>query len=961
MRKVITILAGMLIIAPVRGLAGESAERDSLNHLSWQEKTRHELTTGFVQSVVESDLEHAPASDLRKKFKGFFGGLFVTDNCGGLNQSGVLTSPFMNSDQTNVASRCYWNVACIIDDVPVPFNHYLIDPNQIESITLITDIADKTAYGPVASKGAMLIRTKRGGYDTPLRISADLESGIETPAMWPEYVTGEQYAILNNIAREQSGYTQLYTDEDIKGFAGGSPYDIVYPNVNYRDLFFKKVKPVSRVGFNASAGSHNVKFNVSLNGLTGGELVKIGPASDYSKINLSTSVSAKIGRYLETNAAFNGLVSFSRGGNGLSYIDVNNTPPVAFPIILTVSPDSPYYDPTVMDGNTTVYGVSRTIEDNPYAAQIESGYYSSKRRSGMFQSTVDFDMSWLIPGLKSKTFVNLATFYSSSIGKQEDYLGYYWNRTNVIDGRSLTHIGSKSANEVVLSTATFQSLNFFERLTYDWSKGRHSIAAAATHYMCSSASTAKNTNTRLMSEIGTLKYSYDDRYVLDLVANYSGTPLFRERHKYGFFPAAGLAWNASNESFLRKVSWIDKLRFRAQVGELGDLDIYGFADNQWQSSYNQNTSSSYHFGPLNGASWFGQLVDYLSSSGMSRMSNTDLTWPRILEVDAGVEFSFLDCFDTYFNYFWEDEHDVIANVSSAIPASYGLVTGAGATESFVGQASNYTEYIHKGWEAGIDYHKNWNDFGFNIGLIGRHWDVINQKLVADFYTYDYQKQSGHHASEHWGLVYDGRFTSQEEIDSAPLYDADTRIGDIRYKDLNGDGKIDSNDKTFIGGGNAKLRYTVNLGLRYKNFDLNVVGSGNAFFKTYISNTYFMGGYSDINYSKFIWDNLNRDGNGNVTAVGDAFPRLTYTRNAGNMTCSEYWLRDGGWFRIQSVELGYSTPLKSLKWIKDLRVSLRGANLLTFTGFKYTDPEAPVAGIQADPIYRALTLGVKMTF
>lgn len=826
---------------------------------------------------------------------------------------------------------------------------------------VVTDIADKVAVGPLASEGVLVIKTKKGGYDTPLSINFDIESGFETPGIWPEYCNAQQFAILSNIARSESGYTQLFSDEDIAAYASGAPADMKYPNADYREMFYRKAKPVSRFAFNANAGSRAVKFNVSLNGQTGSELIKIGPVSDYSKLTLSSSVSAKIGEYLEANASFNGLLTFSRGGNGASFYEANSTPANAFPITFDIDPESEYYDPSLNADNITAYGVSRVYGDNPYASVLEGGYYNNKRRSGMFSSTINYDLSWLVPGLKSKTFASIATFHAINVGKDEDYLAFYWDRSGSIDGRSTTHLGTKEAAECVLGNTTFQSLNMYERLTYDKAFGGHRLGLSATGYILSSASSAKSTDTRLLSGIGSAKYSFKDRYVLDLVANYSGTAIFKDSKKYAFSPSAGLAWLASNEEFLKSVSWIDRLKIRGQVGRNADLDIFGTSDYVWMGAYSlSDGNTGYHFGPRNGASWIGELIDPLKPAGPKRIVNEDLTWPTLFQVDAGVDASLFGWLDARFNWYWINQTGLISNVSSQYSKTMGQSWGAGVLEDFIAMYDNYSRYLYKGCELSLDFHKDWNDFGFSLGLTGRYWDKINSKVTKDFYKYEWQKQSGRHASEHYGFIYLGRFASQEEIDNSALYDPNTKIGDLKYKDLNEDGVINAQDKTFIAPGNAKLRYAVNVSLRYRHFDLNLVGTGQAFFKTWLSSIYFIGGYGDLNYSKFVWDNLCTS-DGGAAAVGNNYPRLTYLRNDGNLTCSDYWLRDGGWFKVQSVELAYNADSFRKKWIKGARVSLRASNLLSISGIEYIDPEAPVSGIQASPLYRALTLGVKFTF
>ncbi len=959
--KRILILASLLVATSAFAMR---PEKDTLINMSWQQKLTRDMMTSGTQQVNESDLEHITISDIRRRLRGLFLSAQVLENCGGLNQSGVMTSPFFNSDQLSAQSRCFWNVACIIDDVPVPMNQYLLDPNQIESITMITDIADKAAYGPVAAEGAFYIRTKKGGYDTPLRMTFDFESGIEMPGIWPEYCNGEQYAILNNIAREQSGYNALYSAEDIKGFANGSPNDIKYPNVDYRDLFFNDYKPVSRFGFNATAGSKNIKFNTSVNGLYGDDLVKIGPSTYFSKLNLSTSVTAKIGQWVEANATFNGLLTFTQDGNGGSFGEANFTSPIAFPLTLDIDPESEYYDDEAMGSKQTIYGVSKVEPGNPYAAQIEGGYQRCKRRSGMFSSTINFDMSWLLPGLKSKTFVNIATFFSATMGKNEDYLAFNWDREKIIDGRSVDHVGTKVADESVLANSTFQTINAFERLSYNWGKNGHKVNANLTGWITDAASSGKKTPTKLLSGIATVKYSYNDRYVLDLVSNNSGTTQFKGSKRWGWFPAVGAAWNLHNEGFMKNVSWIDYLKIRGQYGKIGDMDIYGKEDNLWEASYHAKTeaeeaASGYHFGPNEGTCWFGTLTDPLSSSGINRFGNEALTWPVITEFDAGFDATLFNQLDVKFNWYKDIQSGVIMNVSEEISNTLGQTWGAGPTKGVTGQYGNHDQYTYKGWELGLGWHKDWKDFGYNIGVEGRHWDKINDIITNNFYRYDYQDGRGRHASEWRGYIYDGILTEEDIASGYPTLGSGAKAGDLKYKDVNEDGKIDSNDKMYIASGNAKLRFSVNLELRYKKFDFYMVGTGQAGYKAYLSGTYFMGGYSVNNYSKFIWDQLTATGT--PSAYGEEFPRLCYIMNNNNFECSEYWLRDGSWFKIQSVELGYTTDLKRIKWIKGMRLSLRGTNLCTFTKVPYIDPEATVAGIQAAPLYKAFTFGAKFNF
>mgnify|MGYP001006636395 CR=1 FL=1 len=212
--------------------------------------------------------------------------------------------------------------------------------------------------------------------------------------------------------------------------------------------------------------------------------------------------------------------------------------------------------------------------------------------------------------------------------------------------------------------------------------------------------------------------------------------------------------------------------------------------------------------------------------------------------------------------------------------------------------------------------------------------------------------NGQPISQFWGLKTDGMITSQEEIDTSPrqLFDDEVQVGDLKYADLNNDGLIDSNDQKVIGNSSPRFDYSVSINLRYRNFDLTIVGTGRASYDTALTNKYFWNGWSTGTYSHFVRDNIGGD-----------YPRLAYVKSNNNFQNSSFWLRDGGYFKIQNVELGYNLRFRSQSVFKGLRVFLRGANLCTISGIKDVDPENINAGVTTYPLYRTFTAGFKFTF
>ena len=346
---------------------------------------------GSTRTLLQEDVEHAPVGDLRFRLAGVLPGLEVTQANGEVDRTGLGSIVLSSSLTETLVTRGSGNVVCIVDDVVIPFDQLLLEPSQIESITLLTETADKALFGPVASGGALYITTKRGGYNRPSRFSADVESGISLPGIWPEWVGGEDYARMNNAARAAAGYEQLYSAADIAGFGLHDAWSNSTPNVDYKSLLYKNFKATTRFGANAQGGSETTKYNISLAGLTDNGLLKPVDVNDYNKLNFNMSFTAKMGRYLEAGVNATGMLSFYRTPTKNVFSDYRKVPAVAFPLDLGSTTES---------GETyTIYAVSRAFTLNPYAKMVEGGDYVSKKRGGMINLTLNADLSFLLPGL----------------------------------------------------------------------------------------------------------------------------------------------------------------------------------------------------------------------------------------------------------------------------------------------------------------------------------------------------------------------------------------------------------------------------------------------------------------------------------------------------------------------------------------------------------------------------------
>lgn len=929
-------LAFFSILTAFPLLAEEPEKKDTTINFPWSQELSYYQTTGSFLSVGEAELEKRTLGDLRNRLTGLLPGFEVTEKAGGLWATGNLGTGVMSSDQLNILFRGSSSVICIVDDIRVPFNQLVLDPNQVESITVLSDVLDRAKFGPMASDGALYIKTKKGKYNTPMQIHMNVESGVSMTDRIVEWVNGVDYAMLNNKARAESNYTQLYSNEAINSYAQGNAYDLKYPVVDYKSLMLKNSMPVSGIGFNVYGGGNNVKYNVSMNGLNAGDII-VSPATDFNKINLSASVTARIGNYVEASTDFSSLLSFRRQGS-TEWFDYRIVPAIMFPLSFGTSEGGEGEEGL---SNNTIYAVTRSFPNNYYAKMKEGGFMTTRNRSGMINTSIDVDLSWLIKGLKSRTLVGLTNFFQTTIGKSNDYLAYYYDPIigkDVISG----HKGEKASSKSIFSNFTSQSLSMYERLSYHWVNDNHKILSGITYSIYNASQKDHAYYQRQMYAIGDFSYSYADKYVVEAAAQYVGSSRFDSENRFAFFPSVGMAWVLSNEEFMKDVSWADNVKLRMQAGVMGQSNVFS-APYLYRSDYSFGNGILY--GPNNNQNtWFGTESWRSQKTTINRLANPELGWAKIFQLDAGIDVDVLRSISISGNYYRRKSIGSIADVSAAFPDFYGLTA--------VNLYNNYTSDILHGFDVSLHFRDRFGDFRVSAGLSISSWKTVYNKIVNDNYIYDYQKRTGTDTDAYWGYQCIGKYQSQEQIDELPSYTSGLKIGDLIYKDVNEDDRIDNNDKVIVGNTSPNLRYAVSLGCGFKNIDFQIVGTGRAFYQIPMTNEYFHNGWGDGNYSVFVRDN-----------IGGAYPRIDYIKSENNFIESDFWLRDGDWFKIQDAEIAYTHNCErgEIFGLSCIRFSLRGQNLLTLSGIKEVDPESINAGVSGYPLFKTITAGLKLSF
>ncbi|MDD4994273.1 MAG: SusC/RagA family TonB-linked outer membrane protein [Paludibacter sp.] len=918
--------------------------------------------TGSSGSLSGDVFDKYPSSDIRNAFTGLLPGLIVTENSGspGLTPEESL-GYFGSSVRTQLSLRGR-SIQYVIDGIQADLSEVPLDPEQIESVSLVKDIVGKSIYGAIGADGVMIINTKKGrGNEHKLKVN--IETGMSQVDRMPEFVSGADYASLNNLARKNSGLGELYSSSDIAAYANNNPYDLKYPSVNFREMMLKESMPLQRINLSSTGGDGKTTYYAYLGYTKEGDLYKIGSKSDYSRINANSNINTTVNEFIKVKFGFVGGVSTRNSPNYGYYTDfsdntgttqlgltefpamlgeINSIPPIAFPIYAN-------NDPTM---KKPWYGVTSKYGQNPIGNVMHNGSYTETIRNGVINMTLDYDLKSLLPGLKSTTYLGFNVINVVRLGKSENYAAYTVTPDTTAAGMDtiklgLDHLGVDQSALSKLHDFYSQQITVYENLNYEKSFGKNYINASMIFNYASHAVNGYRDPSRNQNGILSALYSYNDKYSLHGVLNYNGSQYLPKNNRYDLFSAIGGSWVMSEESFMKNASFIDYLKLRAEVGVMGyEKNFNGslFGPYNELSSFSGGTSTN--FGSSGANTWFGGTTSTPRITTLSRIGNPNFGLEKVSETNVGIDALLLKKrLSLEVNYFNRVNDNIILPNLTSTPYVSGF--------DGIAYRVNNNKSRSSGFDFGIQYSDKIGKLAFSIGGNGLIMNSIWLKYDEPKYRNAYQSHVNQSTTAIRGLNYLGKFQTDAETTVIPqLYDAVLHAGDLKYEDKNGDGVVDDNDQSVIGDGAPKLQYALNIHLEYSGLELTVIGNGRAFNDVVLNNSYFWNGWGDNNYSKFVKDN-----------IGGAYPNLTYNQVANNFRTSQYWMAKGDYFKIQNVELAYSLPEKISQNIsgKLIRMYLRGSNLLTFSKIKDVDPESLNSGISNYPLFRTITVGLSLTF
>ncbi|MCU7549791.1 SusC/RagA family TonB-linked outer membrane protein [Chitinophagaceae bacterium LB-8] len=956
----------------------EDLEKQKMNEVvvtAFGQKQIKEAVTGSVTTIKPGELK-IPSSNLTNALAGQLAGIIGYQPGG---QPGYDNAQFFIRGVTTFG---YNNSPLIlIDNIESSTTDLArLQVDDIESFSLLKDAGATSLYGSRGANGVLLVTTKKGKEGRP-NLTFRIENSVSSPTSRIELADPITYMKLYNeaiVTRDPFAnpkYDQnklVFTQQTVNNEPGANPY--MYPANDWLNQLFKKHTNNQRANLNISGGGGVARYYVSGSYNVDNGLLKVSPVNNFnnnvklqnyqlrSNIDISltktTSLSLLLGGIFDE---YNGPITTDPSGATDMYNLAMHTDPVLFPAYY--APDSAnMYTKHVLFGNII------DLPKNPYA-ELLKGYSEFTRSTVNVQLNGSQKLDFITKGLKFSGLFSTQRYSYYSLSRQ--YLPFYYNilPTNYdpkTGGYNLTWINSEvgkateylnftRGNTVVSSQVYFQGI-----LNWDRTFGLHtlgsSLVAARQQQLKSDQAAAGDALTnslayRNLNYSGRASYTYDRRYTMEFSFGYNGSERFSENNRFGFFPTVGGAWTVSNEKFWESSGFskvINRLKFRGSYGLVGNDNIAATRF-FYLASVNLNGNSGSSFGVNNGYARPGVTI--------ANYPNPEVTWETSTQTNLATEFTLLNDLKVVAELYTQKREKIYQNRLNI--ANMGLEAGVGA---------NIGEAFSKGLDLQMDYSKNITP---EIMIAGRGNLTVTQSKYGFYEEPEYpgqpwRKITGSYINQRMGYIAERLFVDDEEVKNSPYQFPNTMGGDIKYRDINNDGVINTIDMVPIGNPTTpQITYGFGLSSRIKQFDIACFFQGNAKTSLFIDPNAvspFIAATANqpTQLLKEFADNHWSEDNRNIYAL---YPRMGITPTAilNNTVSSTWWMREGSFMRLKSVELGYSLKQGTLSRLRinNCRFYLSGLNLLLFSKFKSWDVEQG-GNAFAYPIQKVFNGGIQIS-
>ena len=924
---------------------------------------KREFVVGAVSQVASKDLLKAPNTNVSSMLAGRLAGM-----------TSVQTSGLPGGDQASLLIRgaSTFNNASpliLVDGVERSMNY--INPNDIETISILKDAATASVYGVRGANGVILITTKKG-MQGKAQIVYDGSVSFDTNTVTPELLTADEYIYWHNKARELDGQQPIWTPERIQSLKDRG----LYGETDNWALIYKNFGLTTQHNVSASGGTEKFRYYTSLGYMNQDGILK---NTSLERFNVRANIDAQLTKGLHYNVNL-AVANTARTWPGLSMKSSKGTwqgefSPLrqacyALPILATE------YEGLPLGYNTGTYTYT------PLAA-LNTGFQDEMRWMAELRSSLEYDFGALgwdpLKGLRAGVYVAYNFDYTLNRNYLESFQLYSYSSSTDIASQ-VTSLGI-SENNFNKSHSVGYNMTIRPQINYDRDFGKHHISALALMERYTSHGDTMTgskqgyaegapidlsfgmtlprnpvfgsyDNSGWFGSVGRISYAYDKKYLAEVSMRADASYKFAPGHRWGYFPSVALGWVLSQENFLKDVEWINYMKLRASYGVLGSDDTDKYLFLATYKSTAPNTSYYISGNPYSIYYTSGYVYD-------------NLTWSRTTSYNIGYE-------TRMFNNRLSLEVDAFYKISR------GILEKDQTSYYSPSLGGNNPEWMNSGVvdNRGFDMTVSWADafasgWSYAVtGIMGWSRNKLISRRLSDSYP-SYRAQLGQPLGAVYGFRTLGLFQTQEEVDEYPNAPSGwAQLGAIKYEDVNGDGKINSTeDFVKIGRSSTpEMTFSMNFDVAYKGLSLSVLLQGATLCNYTLSGVWsndnmdntmytraFYGGGNTLRYLvEQAWTPENTDAK---------YPRLAATTNANNAWLSDWWVRDGSYLRVKNVQLAYDFPKKLFTHtpFTACRLFVAGTNLLTFSAFKYIDPENPGINNGYYPQQRTFSLGAKVTF
>lgn len=790
-----------------------------------------------------------------------------------------------------------------------------ITPEEVESVSVLRDAAALALYGYRGVNGVVNIVTKRGKYDTR-EINFSYDHAFNYMTRKPELADAYTYASALNEALTNDGKQVRYSQNELNAFKNGtSPY--LYPNVNWWEEVFRDRGASDIATLSFRGGSTKMRYYTMMNLQNNRGFIKnfdtnadYSTQEKYSKANFRTNLDIDLSPKTKMQANIMGILNeFSRPGMGSDNLisKLYQLPSAAFPIRT---------ESGLWGGNTT-WGENW----NPVAL-TEGRAYSKGHTRGLYADmSLRQDLSSLTKGLGASVRIgydNLASYWENHTKGYKYGMASVasWENGLPIAGEEIT--GGKDTEMSGDSKLDWQYRAFNFQMNVDWQRqfGVHSLYSMLLYtYKYDNAKGINNTFYRQNAGWYT-HYGFKNRYFADFTLMASASNLLAPDHRWNVSPTVGLAWLISNEKFMQSQNVVDFLKLRASFGMLNTDNIPG-------NGYWNETVGGGNGYPINNN--FGGDGGWHEG----RLASVNGTTEKAYKYNAGVDATLFKGLTLTVDGFYERRSDIWVSSdgqNSAVLGASGSYVNAGIVDSW-------------GTEIGANYYKKMGNVELNLGGTFTYNRSKIIEMLEEPAAYDYTRSTGNPVGQIFGLQAIGYFVDQADIDnSLPQQFGPVKAGDIKYKDMNGDKVINSDDRVAMGYNSTcpEIYYSFSLGLEWKGLGFSAQFQGVGNYTAILSGTYYRPLVDNTTISNYVYRNRWTPETPNAR-----FPRLTTETVDNNLQTSSLWLADRSFLKLRNCEVYYKLPSSWLNrfWVKNAKVYVRGVDLLCFDSIDQLDPEA----------------------